>query len=271
MPQKAFFDTQIITMVSDGRIKLSVWTELLRGMKSEFQYCVSFTTLIELLTALAGCDEPHFEANRKRLLVLTDVPSCEFLPMPGEFVRDRLLGLPQIRSEFSPSVLQNEWMPIIKAATNKYELTQTGVLMDGCCRGIDLTLVKNQSEEGKAVWVRELELAKNGGKRMPPRNTYAEFILHFDLKADATTENIRKVSEGLDAGYCHLSHVHHESTKGNYRFDKHPQDWIDNEQLMYLADPDFTFVTLDRRLIAKLAKSSQKARVREFNDFVVNH
>lgn len=270
MVKRASFDTQIITMVSDGRITPSVWTELLRGMKSKFQYCVSFTTFIELLTALAGCDEAHFEANRKRLLVLTDVPGCEFLPMPGEFLRDRLLGLPHIRPEFSPSALQNEWMPIIKTATSKYELSQTGVLMDGVYRGIDLALVKNQSKDGKDVWVRELELAKNGGKRMPPRDTYAEFILHFDLKADTTAENIQKVSAGLDAGYCHLAQVHHASTKSNYRFDNHPQDWIDNQQLMYLAEPDYTLVTLDQPLIAKLAKSTQRLRVREFNEFATN-
>jgi|SRR5271167_162340 len=94
--------------------------------------------------------------------------------------------------------------------------------MDGFYRGIDLALVKNQAKDGKAVWVRELELAKNGGKRMPPRNIYAEFVLHFSLKGDTTAENIRKVSEGLDAGYCHLAQVHHESTKNNYRFDNHP-------------------------------------------------
>ena len=270
MTKKASFDTQIITMVGDGRIVPSLWTELLRAMKSKFQYCVSFTTFIELLTALAGCDDAYFEDNRNRLLVLTDVPGCEFLPMPSEFVRDRLLGLPPIRTEFSPSALRNGWMPIIKAATSKYELSQKGVLIDGCYWDIDLLLVKSEARDGKDVWVRQLELARNGGKPMPPRDIYAEFILHFDLKGDTTAENIRKVSAGLDAGYCHLAEVHHEGTKSTYRFDNHPQDWIDNQQLMYLADPEYTFVTLDQPLIAKVAKSTQRVRVRDFNEFAAN-
>jgi hypothetical protein len=270
MAKKASFDTQIIMMVNEGRIAPSVWTELLRGMQSKFQYCVSFTTFIELLTALAGCDEAHFEENRNRLLVLTDVPGCEFLPMPGEFVRDRLLGLPHIRPEFSPSALQNEWMPIIRTAKSKRELSETGVPMDGIDRGIDLALVKDQAKDGKDVWVRELELAKNARKEMPPRDIYAEFVLHFDLKGDTTAENIRKVSAGLDAGYCHLEQVHREGTKSNYRFDNHPQDWIDNQHLMYLADPEYTFVTLDQPLMARLAKSTQRARVRNFYEFAAN-
>jgi hypothetical protein len=105
---------------------------------------------------------------------------------------------------------------------------------------------------------------------MPPRERYAEFILHFDLRGEPTSENIRRVTAALDAAYRHLAHVHHEGTKSNYRFDNHPQDWIDNQQLMYLADPDYTFVTLDGRLVAKLEKSTQRARVQGFNEFAAN-
>ena len=161
-------------------------------------------------------------------------------------------------------------MPIIEAATSKHELSQTGVMIGGCYRGIDLSRLKDYVRNGKDLWVQELELAKKGRKGMPPRDLYAEFILHFHLNGETNAENIRKVSAALDAGYCHLAQVHHEGTKSNYRFDKHPQDWIDNQQLMYLADPDYTFVTLDRRLIAKVSKSAQSGRVREFNEFAAN-
>jgi len=270
MPLKAFFDTQIITMVSDGRIAPSDWERVLRGMESKFEYSLSFTTLIELLDAIAGGDEANFVANRKRILVLTDVPDCEFLSMPADFLRERLFRLPPIRTEFVPSVLQNQWMPIIKAAKSKDELAQTGVPMGSSYGGIDLALVRNQSKQGKDLWVQELELAKSGKKGMPTRDLYAEFILNFNLRATTTSENIRRVAAGLDAAYCHLEQVHHEGTKSTYRFDNHPQDWIDNQQLMYLADPKYTFVTLDGRLISKLRKSTQNVRVQNFNDFAAS-
>lgn len=257
-------------MVSDGRIAPAVWERVLRGTETKFVYRVSFTTFLELLTALAGGDEANFVANRKRLLVLTDVPGCGFLPMPADFLRETLLGLPPIRAEFAPSALQSEWMPIIKAATSKYELSQTGVPTGSRYRGIDLALVKNQAKHGKDLWVQELELAKDGRRGMPTRDLYAEFILHFHLRGETNSENVGRVAAALDAAYCHLAQVHHESTKSNYRFDNHPQDWIDNQQLMYLADSDYTFVTLDGRLISKLGKSTQKARVQEFNKFAAN-
>jgi hypothetical protein len=65
-----------------------------------------------------------------------------------------------------------------------------------------------------------------------------------------------------------LAHIHLESTKGAYKFEGKLQDWIDNQQLMYLADPALTFVTADRKLIAKLGKSLDRDRVREFEEFV---
>ena len=61
--------------------------------------------------------------------------------------------------------------------------------------------------------------------------------------------------------------THHQSTKGAYKFENKPQDWIDNQQLMYLADPDLTFVTADRGLIAKLSKSLDRHRVLKFTEF----
>ena len=267
---KVFFDTQVITMVNDGRIAPSVWKKVLRAMESTFDYAVSFTTFIELLTALAGSDEGNFLSNRNRILVLTDVPGCELLPMPADFLRERLFGLPPIRSEFAPSELQRGWLPIIKAATTKKELSQTGVPLGGLYRGIDLGLVKRQSKEGKDLWVQELALAKNRAKKMPSRDLYAEFILTFNLRAPTDSESIGKLAAALNAAYCHLAQVHHESTKSNYRFENHPQDWIDNQQLMYLGDPNYTFVTLDSRLISKIAKSTQKSRVQEFNNFAAN-
>ncbi len=103
---------------------------------------------------------------------------------------------------------------------------------------------------------------------MPPPNLYATFILAFDVHAPQSDGNVARISRALNAAYCHLAHIHHESTKGAYKFETKLQDWIDNQQLMYLADPAFTFVTADKKLIAKLGKSLDRDRVLEFEEFV---
>ncbi len=257
MAQSVYFDSQVIISVSDGIIPHATWKRILEKLPGRFNYRVSFTTFLEIASALAGGDENHFEQNRKRLLVLTDA-ACGFLPMPGQFIRTAVLGLSSERPEFAPEQLETVWMSAIKQARDKQHLSLGNV---------DLPMLRKELENGKKLWGQQLRLAKNDEREMPPPKRYAAFILAFDVHAPQTQENIGRVSRALDAAYCHLAQIHHQSTKGAYNFDNNLQDWIDNQQLMYLADPDLTFVTADRRLIAKLTKSLDRHRVREFTEF----
>lgn len=273
MGRSVFFDSQIIINVSNGVISAAVWEGVVERLTGKYDYCVSFTTFMEIVNALAGGDEDHFEQNRKRLFVLTDVAGSQFLPLPGEFIRSTVLGLPVERPDFSPDQLRRVWMPAIRQAQDMQALTSGSVVMKKLPGGVDLVvgidfmLLRKQMEDGKKLWGEELRLAKSGKKEMPPAALYAEFILQSSLHAPQTQENLTKVSRALDAAYCHLAHIHHESTKSVYKFENNLQDWIDNQQLMYLADTDITFVTADQRLIAKLGKSVDQSRVMEFSRF----
>ena len=273
MAKSVFFDSQIPISVCDGVIPAADWKGVVERLAGRYRYRVSFTTFLEIVNALAGGDENHFDQNRKRLLLLTDVEDCEFLPMPGQFLRTAVFGLAPERPEFSPDRLQRVWMPVITRAKEKCDLVSGNVVMQSLPGGIDLTfgidlaVLRKEMQDGKKLWGEELKLAKDGQKEMPPAELHAAFILRFDIHAPETQENIMRASRALDAAYCHLAQIHHQSTKGTYRFDSKLQDWIDNQQLMYLADPDLTFVTADRRLIAKLGKSLDRDRVREFTEF----
>ena len=114
--QSVYFDSQIIIGVSDGRTPIDIWKGVLEKLAGRYNYCVSFTTFMEIVNALAGGDEDHFEQNRERLLVLTDVVDSEFLPMPSQFVRAAVLGLPSERPDFTPEGLEEFWMPALKQA-----------------------------------------------------------------------------------------------------------------------------------------------------------
>jgi hypothetical protein len=272
MTCSVFFDTQIFTWVAAGKVTAQQWKDLLAAISNKYEYRVSMTTFLELLNAVGGGDEVHFKQNRQRLLVLTDVPRCKFLPLPGEFIRHAILGLPLERPEFSPTTVQKQWLPLIKAAATKVELTtgipiQTLASGDEVVMGIDLKLVRRQMQDGQKAWVQELRLAKDGSKDMPRKELYAEFFLHFFARAPVTTENINRLGGALDAAYQHLAAIHHDATKSTYQFERKHQDWIDNQQLIYLADPDCTFVTGDGKLIAKLRRSTQRSQIRHFDEF----
>jgi hypothetical protein len=82
--QSVYFDTHIIS-VSDGFTPLDTWKGVLEKLAGRYNYRVSFTTFMETVNALAGGDEGHFEQNRNRLIVLTDVADSEFRPIPAQF------------------------------------------------------------------------------------------------------------------------------------------------------------------------------------------
>lgn len=50
-----------------------------------------------------------------------------------------------------------------------------------------------------------------------------------------------------------------------YRFDEHPEDLVDAQQLYYLLDPEMYFVTNDNRLIDYVRGSSQANRIITFD------
>ncbi|HWH59163.1 MAG TPA: hypothetical protein VN682_16160 [Terriglobales bacterium] len=273
MAKSVFFDTQIITGVSDGTLPATVWATIIGKLSGTYEYCASFTTFVELINALAEGDEARFDQNRKRLMLLTSPSGCRLLPMPGQFIRNKVFGLPTCRPEYSPERLQQSWIPIIKAARTKADLSSGDVVMASLPRGIDLTfgidlpVLRRYMNDGKALWCEELRLAKEGEKAMPPADLHAKFILRYDVFASETEQNIKLCERALDAAYCHLARIHLDCTRGEYRFERNDQDWIDNQQLMYLADPELTFVTSDKRLIAKLGKSVDRNRVLEFTEF----
>jgi hypothetical protein len=259
MPRSVFFDTQIPTQVNDGSIPAKDWNALLTRMSGVYEYRVSLNTFLELLNALEGGDESHFEHNRKRLLVLTD-PGCKFLPLTPDFIRQSVLGLPLERQEFSPRMLQEQWLPVLKASRNRDELVKS----------IPLQVIRSEIEGGKKLWAEVLQLATDSSEKMPSKDTYAKFHLRYFAHADITTENIKKVGDALDAAYCHLAYIHHEGTTSCYKFATYAQDRIDNQQLVYLADSECTFVTADQKLIAKLDQSTRRRQVRHFKEFCQN-
>jgi hypothetical protein len=187
VPNSVFFDTQIVISASDGSFTGGDWNRFIQRVTAKYQYKVSVNTLLELLNALEGGDERNFERNRARILTAADIDGSEFLPLPGQFLRNSILKLPLDREDFSPSILKSRWMPIIKNAKSKQQLT-TGVNCSDFEGLINLGMVKQQIKIGQRLWVQELQLAKDGEKKLPSKSLYAEFILQFDVRAEATPE-----------------------------------------------------------------------------------
>lgn len=245
-----YFDTQVF----DG-VALSDWNRVVgAAVAGRFNYRVSINTLYELFHGLASGSADHFTDNKARLLKALQVPGSEVLPFTGEFLRQTLGLAPRpdlghYMVELLVPVLDNAFQPedLVSASQN----------------------IQAQIEYGKSIWIRELSTAVSEGKPIPPRDVFARYIA-LENGILPSPENLEQIAKRLDAAYCHMASIAKAvmNTGSRYKHEEKASDWLDNQQLYYLSDPSFTFVTLERKLITKIGGSSQAGHVVRFPDFL---
>jgi hypothetical protein len=70
----------------------------------------------------------------------------------------------------------------------------------------------------------------------------------------------------LDAAYHYDQFLWELAEKHKYDFASHDSDWIDEQQLFYLADPAILFITSDTKIRLRTSKSKQADRVLSFEE-----
>ncbi len=81
-------------------------------------------------------------------------------------------------------------------------------------------------------------------------------------------EDCRRIAESLDAAFQFDMSLYGRARTSNYNFGKHRTEWIDEQQLYYLSDPDMHFLTRDGRLREWIKASTQANRVLNFDTFL---
>lgn len=251
---RVYFDTQIFHEIG-RKIPLGDWESVLTQVGAgRFSYRVSFNTMYELFHGLASGSPEHFEQNKQRLIKLLLPSGAELLPFTGEFLR-RSLGMPtrpntgKLSRDLIVMVLTRARVPadLLSASSN--------VIAD--------------IRRGKAIWVAELDKLVAQGYEIPPRHVWARWIAEENGIPD-TLHNVQKITEMLDAAYEHQASIAKSvlNSGARYRYADKASDWLDNQQLYYLSDPSFVFVTHEQKLPKRLAGSKQKNRVVRFHDFL---
>jgi len=268
---KVIYDTQIVSNAAAGRVPKGDWETVSKFISAKCRYCVSLNTLYELLAGLAGGDDAHFEENRYRLRLLCPPFRKVFLPLVGDFVRQCVFKKPLRRDDFSPQKIQG-WMDIILSAKNKNELTAGLVEVNRPSRnaktwGIDLDLILRQLKSGKEQHAQVLESLRRGVVRRSTPETWAGGVLRT-AGISITPENAKKVLTVLDAVYRYDTFLWDLAEKQKYDFSQHDSDWLDSQQLYYLADPNVILVTSDRNLKHRTNASTQQNRIVTFDEFL---
>ena len=262
---KVFFDTQIFSYVNKT-ISAPDWRRVQKYLRACVDYVVTPNTLFELLNGLAGGDDDHFAENKRRAIELLRPSGTELLPFTGEFLGQNL-GVPLKRNfDTSPRRI----LSMLHEARTKHDLLE-GVGLTGrknleLISGIDLNVVDSQTRTGKALWTAELEKIEKQGFKLPPPEEWA--ASHFpEIGLPDTPDNRSRVAQMLSAAYEHLVTISRD-VQGGYNYRKNEGDWLDNQQLYYLSDPNFIFVTAEQKLRRKAENSPQASRILRFEDFL---
>jgi hypothetical protein len=149
---KIVFDTQVVADAANGVIPIEEWERVSKYLAASCRYLISVNTLYELLASLAGCDKAYFEVNRNRIRALYPPFRKSFLPLVGDYVRNKVFQLPSRRHDFQSNKLKL-WVEIILAAKNRDELAAGKVTLrklghSGKEYGFSFPLLQSQIERG---------------------------------------------------------------------------------------------------------------------------
>jgi hypothetical protein len=264
-----YFDTQVFSLVASRRISKQDWKEACDFVRRNAHHCVSLTTLYELLAGVAYGEEECFEHNRDRLGYLDITPQTSYGPLTGEFIRTRIFGLQPSRQDFSPDAIAR-WIPIVLRAQTRRDLTEGRIVPQPnspISLGMDLRKIKRQILRGKAAYIKRLKSLRKSHPGVLSRESWAAGVV-VALKLDKTLENRERIEISLDALYHHDVSVRQKAADPGYNFKKHASTWLDSQQLYYLADPTYVFVTNDGQLKQETAKSTQSKRIITFQELL---
>ena len=268
--KKIVYDTQVVSNAAAGLISTGEWARVSRYVSTKCRYCISLNTLYELLAGIASGDDNHFEENRNRLQFLCPPYRKEFLPLVGDFVRSRVFGEPLRRPDFHPCRL-DLWPKIVLRARNRADLDNGLVTLDGPSHkgkryGFDFASLVHSIQEGKDNHSRVLSELRDGTLKRSPPNIWAASVLSR-VGVSSDVRNIRRLLTALDAAYHYDQSLWELAESHKYDFARHDSDWIDEQQLFYLADPRVLFITSDTRIKLRTSKSRQADRILSFDEF----
>lgn len=244
--------------------------QITKRINREFRVVVSPETFLELLDAVKGGDGTHFETDKQRLQLMRGTRKPEFLAFPGTFALEKVLGLKSKVSKFGPADF-NQWLRVVLHAKSRDQLFGGNVRLPSDRRrktwGFDPAKIREQQAEGKAHHRALMEKVRDKNGILPPPNIWAASIAEA-LGQRLNQQQADLLACGLDAAYQYDAELCVIVASGKYNFDKHEGDWIDNQQLFYLCDPDTLLLTDDRTLRDRIRRSKQKDRVLDLRDFL---
>ena len=269
LKKKVIFDTDVVMKAAEGAISAGRWDRVSRYISRQCRYCISLNTMYEVLNSVAGGDGAHFIENKTRLRWLW-LSSANFLPPVGDFVRKTVFSLSPRKPDFQPHRLR-VWPAVVLAASKKNQL-ESGLISGAqvgktkaITYGFKLQLLREQVHDGCKWHAETLENLRKGVLKRSTECTWAAGVLG-NLGVPVSVENTKLLRKALDAAYLYDTFLYDLAEKQVYDFARWDSDWLDSQQLYYLADQSTLLVTCDAKIKHRTKGSSQAARILTFEE-----
>lgn len=265
--RRIFFDTNI-----PSKLLADPYLPRINDIRHEIErhYRVVFSpeTFIELMDTLKGGDGSFFRFDKDRMRVAAGKGTVQFMHFPGEFALQRSLSIAR-PAHFGPDDFKR-WYKLIQRAAFRAELFELGVVRGKYESIFAPNMIVTQQNEGKESYREWLQKAVSGCYSFPPAERWATTFAK-ELGCDITADQPRTLAADLSAAYEFRKYDFNAAAANkSYRWDKKDSDWVDGQQLIYLADPELYFLTEETKIRTKCAASPQSSRVLILADFVRN-
>lgn len=265
MPRRRiFFDTQVYVYAHNGAIPEAEWDSISRYVHRHFNLRIPPLTLYELLNGFAAADEARFREMQGPIRILGSASKCKFLRLPGQFLLVDILGKEPRKLEFEP--LQIKLIAeAVYWAQSKTDLEQGLVGIPGKSFiaktfGLRLAEIEEGINAGKKAHVETLEEMRRGGLRRSTPDTFAAGIL-ARLGGKPEPDDCSKLARVVEAAYRFSESIWGFAEGKRYNLKKHSSDWVDFQQLYYLAHGETYFVTNDPDFRVRTEGTSQRTRI----------
>ncbi len=261
---RLFFDTNILETLASSPL----YERVRKYLSARYTYVISPLTVDELLLGIKGGDEQFFDRNQAKMKVLRGVGQMRILRPPATFVLKQVLGV-HVNPPTASVVEIEKCIDVVLRAHSKGQLEQGLVPLRNSRKtgGLNFDPIEQRHNLGKAEHARILESLRAKELRKPKPNEWVKTSFrHFNLElADSEWS---KVASALDAAVALNLHLCDLSAGDRYDFSRHYSDWIDLHQLFYLCDPNVSFLTNDKPLRNRVAKSDQIGRIVMLEDIL---
>lgn len=279
------FDTSAIIHLSKKENADPVW-RLLKPLLPKRGCPLSHVTVLELFHGLSLSDERHLAGSLKPVNLASRLSRRKVLLSPIPFFERERFGIRHPGQERSSANLRR-WLGIAMKPAFKTEFS-TGriegmnlekirslfdVIAKKHCNYLEQFLDRlhppwrsERQKSGSPIPEAQREQFK---REYPTDKWKAELAGQFlgELGIQGTTNTIADTRLSCDAYFTFTVSLLRSSIVSNYGFEERPNDFYDGMHLLYLSRPSFCLVTEDKRLIARVHKSSQSCRILTIDQF----